>query len=385
MTQSNNSLREHDEILRLIPWEERIADHNNKIDEYLRNCIFRGYSKDTSIKKIKSALNRIFKRVEIDDPTHEKGRRQLLYWEIMHPELGPSRRGLIITSLLQDNLAPDTQRQYMIHLQNFCDYVVAKPNLAGNAHVMVDEKYGPIRSTFTKYDLPIHCQDRPCKPRYALSMPLRDEFYEFLRTIYLPGHGVPYVAARNYTIVILKAETGARISEVLGIRESCDIDWVKGRIRVFGKGKPGSGKRIRWINLSPLSIEVLRVFETVFRPMFQGASGADYLFTNEAGTQFKSNAFWKSFKAMVRKAREAGVDVPLDLKPHDLRRTYATIELEKNPLGYRKLLKQLGHTYPSSVAPYLVATDDDVEEAQADILDLFLDPHMNKQGVSACQ
>lgn len=172
--------------------------------------------------------------------------------------------------------------------------------------------------------------------------------------------------------------------KVLGIRES-DIDWVRGRVRVFGKAKPGSGKRIRWINLSPLSIEVLRVFEKVFRPMFQAASGADYLFINEAGTQFKSNRFWNCFKLMVRQAREVGVDVPLDLKPHDLRRTYATIELQKNPLGYRKLLKQLGHTYPSSIAPYLVATDDDVEEAQSDVLDMFLDPNINKQGVSACQ
>jgi len=384
MTQTNNSDRGYDEILGLIPWAERIGDHDNKIDEYLRNCIFRGYSEDTSIKKIKSALKRIFQRVEIEDATHEEGRRQLLFWEILHPELGSCRLGLIITSLLQDNLAPDTQRQYMIHLRNFCDYVVAKPNLAGNAHETIEEKYGPISSTFTKYDLPIHCQDKPSKPRHALSMPLRDEFYECLRTIYLPGHGVPYVAARNYTIVILKAETGARISEVLGIRES-DIDWPRGRVRVFGKAKPGSGKRIRWINLSPLSIEVLRVFEKVFRPMFQAASGSDYLFINEAGTQFKSNRFWKSFKVMVQKAREAGVDVPLDLKPHDLRRTYATIELEKNPLGYRKLLKQLGHTYPSSVAPYLVATDDDVEEAQSDVLDMFLDPKINKQGVSACQ
>ena len=213
MTQTNNSDRGYDEILRLIPWTERKADHNNKIDEYLRNCIFRGYSEDTSIKKIKSTLKRIFQRVEIEDATHEEGRRQLLFWEILHPELGSCRLGLIITSLLQDDLAPDTQRQYMIHLRNFCDYVVAKPNLPGNAHVTIDEKYGPINSTFTKYDLPIHCQDKPSKPRHALSMPLRDEFYECLRTIYLPGHGVPYVAARNYTIVILKAETGARISE----------------------------------------------------------------------------------------------------------------------------------------------------------------------------
>jgi hypothetical protein len=72
MTQTNNSDREHGEILRLIPWAERIADHNSKIDEYLRNCIFRGYSEDTSIKKIRSTLNRIFKRIEIEDFTHEK-------------------------------------------------------------------------------------------------------------------------------------------------------------------------------------------------------------------------------------------------------------------------------------------------------------------------
>lgn len=159
----------------------------------------------------------------------------------------------------------------------------------------------------------------------------------------------------------------------------------RGRIRLFGKGKPGSGKRIRWVNLSPLSAEVLRVYEEAFRPLFPGAGENEYLFPNENGTRLTGNQFWTFFKVMVRMARTAGIELPVTLKPHDLRRTYATIELERNPLGYRKVLKQLGHTYPSSIAPYIVATDDDVEEEQSDILDVFLDPSINNRRVRQCK
>ena len=56
--------------------------------------------------------------------------------------------------------------------------------------------------------------------------------------------------------------------------------------------------------------------------------------------------------------------LPEDLRPHDLWRTFATNYLEENPNGYRQLLKNLGHTYPSSAAPYLLAIDSDVEEQQ---------------------
>ena len=59
-----------------------------------------------------------------------------------------------------------------------------------------------------------------------------------------------------------------------------------------------------------------------------------------------------------------------------LRRTFATNEYQKNPLAYRKVLKQLGHSYPSSAAPYLIATDEDVEEQQGDLIDIFIDPYI---------
>ena len=89
-----------------------------------------------------------------------------------------------------------------------------------------------------------------------------------------------------------------------------------------------------------------------------------------------------NFRKIVELAREAGVPLPEDLRPHDLRRTCATLALELNPLEYRKVLRKLGHTYPSSAAPYLIATDADVEDEQSDLIDIFVSPYIVKRGTN---
>jgi len=40
---------------------------------------------------------------------------------------------------------------------------------------------------------------------------------------------------------------------------------------------------------------------------------------------------------------------------------------------------QLGHTYPSSAAPYVIATDADVEDEQGDLIDIFINPDIEKR------
>jgi hypothetical protein len=50
-------------------------------------------------------------------------------------------------------------------------------------------------------------------------------------------------------------------------------------------------------------------------------------------------------------------------------------------LAYRKILRKLGHTYPSSAAPYLIATDADVEDEVGDLIDIFVDPYIEKRGI----
>lgn len=236
--------------------------------------------------------------------------------------------------------------------------------------------------TFTKYDVPIHAADRPRRHRYALSPDLVDDSFEFLRVEYLPNHSLAHMGARDYTAIVLQAEIGARTSELLGIRsagESCDVDLLKNRVRLLGKGKAYSGKRLRWVPLTPLAAEVLNTFLKVFKPMFPESPQSDFLFLNEDGSRLTKFWYWKTFRKIVALAREAGVQLPEDLRPHDLRRTFATNALEKNPLAYRKVLKQLGHSYPSSAAPYLIATDEDVEEEQSDLIDIFVDPHIDKK------
>ena len=366
---------------RIIPWEEQLQDHTRKLEEYLQNLLFRGCTLETIIRSSRAVLNHLFDRLQIQDPNHPRGTRQALVWELLDAGLGSSRLSLLVSLLLHDDLAHGTRRKYIRELRSFCDYVLAKPNIPRDV-LTISEKYGPITQTFTKYDVPMHVQDRPTKRRYALSATLRDEFYEFMRTEYLPKHASPHRGARDYTAIVVQAEIGARTSELLGIRssgESCDIDWQTERVRLFGKGKAFSGKRVRTVPLTPLAMEVLRVFEKVFKPMFPRAAAAGYLFLNEDGNQLSKRQFYKNFEKIVELARDTGVPLPEDLRPHDLRRTFATNELEQNPLAYRKVLRKLGHTYPSSAAPYLIATDADVED-ESDLIDIFVNPHIQKRG-----
>src|ERR1051325_2959305 len=316
-----------------IPWEERLEDHNNKLAEYLENCVFRGCSVEATLHDRKAVLTSIFRRIKIPDPTHPRRERHGVIWDLVNPILGSYYFGLIVSSLLRDNLAPATRRKYMNCLRYFCEYVLAKPTLPGSDGLSVSEKYGPIAAVFTKYDLPIHAADRPRRNRYALSPGLTGDFLEFLRVDYLSHHCLPHIGARNYTALLLQVEIGARSSELLGIRsdgESCDVNLSEGRVRLFGKGKAYSGKRLRSVRLTPLAAEVLNSFQTVFKPMFPKSPDNDYLFLNGDGTRLNKFWYYKTFRKIVALARAAGVQIPEDIRPHDLRRTFATNALEKD-------------------------------------------------------
>jgi len=364
---------------RIIPWEEQLQDHNEKMEEYLRNLVFRGCTYETTVKTAKVILKGLFDRLQIEDPNHPRGRRQILVWELLDPEHGSSRLGLLTSLLLHENLAHGTRREYMRELRGFCEYVLAKPNIPGSSEHTIIKKYGPIALTFTKYDLPVHAQDRPAKPRYALSPALLEEFYEFLRTEYLPSHALPHLGAQDYTAIVLQAEIGARLSELLGIR-SCDIDWETGRVRLIGKAKPYGGKRVRTVPLTPFAMEVVSVFEKIFKPMFPQGAASEYLFLDKDGDRLTKDQYCRNFRKIVELAIDAGLPLPENIRPHDLRRTCATNKLEENPLAYRKVLRHLGHTYPSSAAPYLIATDADVEDEQGDLIDIFVGPYIDKRG-----
>ncbi len=379
MTKDNTQDAEFRPIGNGVPWQERLDDHNNKIEEYLQNCIFRGCSVDGTIYQRKVLLQSVFRRVPIVDSTHPTGQGHSLTFDLLNPITGSYYLSLIISSFIADDLALATTRKYMGDLHDYSAYVLAKPHLAHGVGQRIVDKYGPIEAPFSKYDIPIHAADRPRRRRIALGCGLKNDFFEFVRLHHVPSQPLPHIGARNYVALVFQTELGLRTSELLGIRSE-DIDRSKGRVRVFGKGSSYSGKRLRRVPLTPFAAQVLEAFEKVFKPMFPKSSHSDYLFLNEDGSRLGKFWYWKTFRKIIDLARDAGVQVPEDLRPHDLRRTFATLELERQPLAYRKVLKHLGHSYPSSAERYLIATDDDVEEQQDDLIDIFIDPHIDKVG-----
>ena len=80
---------------RFIPWEEQLQDHTRKLEEYLQNLLFRGCTLETTIRSSRAVLNHLFDRLQIQDPNHPRGIRQLLVWELLDPGLGSSRLGLL--------------------------------------------------------------------------------------------------------------------------------------------------------------------------------------------------------------------------------------------------------------------------------------------------
>ena len=114
---------------RFIPWEEQLQDHTRKLEEYLQNLLFRGCTLETTIRSSRAVLGHLFDRLQIQDPNHPRGIRQALVWELLDPGLGSSRLSLLVSLLLQDDLAHGTRRKYIRELKSFCDYVLAKPDI----------------------------------------------------------------------------------------------------------------------------------------------------------------------------------------------------------------------------------------------------------------
>jgi len=266
----------------------------------------------------------------------------------------------------------------MRSLRFYLDYVLAKPYVPGGGGVTFAQKYGPVAHPCTKFDLPTHTAARPQWTRYALSDELTEELLEFVRTVYCDAHPVLHLAARDYTAQVLMFAVWGRISEVVTIQVG-DVDDETERVRLFGKAKRYSGKRARIVDMGERAADTLRIFCKVYRPMFPGAENAEQVFLNEEGASLGRVALWRVFRKIVAMAVEHGIPIPEGLRPHDARGTGATNDIRRNPKAYRKTLKKLGHTSPASAGPYMIATDDVVEETEADLQDVFIDPHVERR------
>lgn len=166
---------------------------------------------------------------------------------------------------------------------------------------------------------------------------------------------------RNQLLLLLLAETGFRIGEILGIKYNQDIDFEKHKIKVrfrednenFARAK---NAEIRNAKISDETFEILQVYLAENRELLRKS---EYLFVVLKGkTQGKPltvNAVESIFGDLKKKTG-------LEITPHSLRRFYAN-ERRKQGWSILDISKGLGHKNIATTEKYLHVEEEELDEA----------------------
>ncbi len=155
------------------------------------------------------------------------------------------------------------------------------------------------------------------------------------RTLIESVHGEEPLALRDRALLECAYGTGARASELLGLRPD-DCHWEERLVRILGKGS-----RVRLLPLGRPALTALRRYLEQGRPRLAGkrkGAAAAEIFLNARGGRLSRMGFWKILR---QRAVQAGLRTPVH--PHLLRHTYAT-HLLRGGASLRVVQELLGHS-----------------------------------------
>lgn len=140
---------------------------------------------------------------------------------------------------------------------------------------------------------------------------------------------------RDYMILILMAEGGLRVSEVLGIEIKRDIDFEMRRVVVLGKGN-----KVRYILMNEIIKDALDEYLPEREKILNGRKNKYLIISNESantGKQIHRSLVNKILNKYCEKVKET------EINPHMLRHLYATTKYQE---GYNDMMlkKTLGQT-----------------------------------------
>jgi integrase/recombinase XerD len=167
---------------------------------------------------------------------------------------------------------------------------------------------------------------------------------EQLRKLLSACNRKTFCGLRDYTLILLFADTGLRVSEVLGLRFQ-DIDLGEGLLLVNGKGR-----KQRQV---PMGAQLKREFWRYLAARGDLA-GQDLVFVSRTGERLSRTDCAKALRRLGRKAKLQGVRV----SPHTFRYTFATMWLRSGGDLFT-LQRILGHSSLEMVRRYAqqVVTD----------------------------
>ncbi len=356
-----------------VPFSERLADHQAILEGYLDTHITRNFSAGT-IEAQRRILTGWFEDFIVSDDDHPRGERQLLVWEAMTPALGRERIQAFSKGLVSAGLKPRTVQGYLGSLRRLFDYVLQYPYIPGNTAQNVEWKYGRIEQPVLLYDYPVHAVDQEEEDFPLTGQRLRN-FYDFIRLDYIANNQKKIPASRDYTMIVVAAESGLRADEILHLDvlgPHKDLFYEYGKIQTrYGKATHGSGKRVRKTLFTPLAQATTRAYVANIRPSFPNSTSHPALFLTESGDRMTYNAMWQNLSNIVRAARKAKIDLPPKLSWHSLRRSFATEFIENRPNRPWLLMELLGHITPGTLHRYVKHSKSYFDQQMNQIIDDF--------------
>ena len=180
---------------------------------------------------------------------------------------------------------------------------------------------------------------------------------------------------RDQLLILILAETGFRIGEVLGIDYTKDIDYQNRKVRVRFREDNENGARAKNFEfresiVSNDTFECLAHYLVENRKLLQYQT---YLFINisgkTAGHAWKADSVYDMFGRMEKKTG-------IKLAPHMLRRYFA---IERWNAGWplEMVSQALGHRHLETTTKYLNIMDDKLLEASKE----FFEKHSNDYGI----
>jgi site-specific recombinase XerD len=161
----------------------------------------------------------------------------------------------------------------------------------------------------------------------------------------------PFVAARDFVILVLLYKTGARSIAVRHLTPP-DLHFHMGLYGTINarsdKGSNGSGFRSSMLDMSSTLRDVLKWYLDTFHCVYYSEN--DPLFPTESGCFMSENAFRMRILKIQKELK-----VQKAITPHDFRRAFASHHFEDGfPLDY--IQRQCNHKYQTTTEGYIVTS-----------------------------
>ena len=166
------------------------------------------------------------------------------------------------------------------------------------------------------------------------------------------------LALRDHAAFSVMVYAGLRIEEAASLRAE-DLSFARGAEEV--RVARGKGNKERIVPMNPRLKRSLRRYLKARESLVDPDRGdAGDLFLNEKGDRVTENTLRRRFYSWVRRSsiRKVG------LSPHDLRRTFGTWYLQKNPGQHLELAELMGHSDLRQVTKYALV---EAERARAGV------------------